>query len=168
MAADSAKKLRERLQTENSIQARVAWLNLRGVSALNRNDWPDARKYFEQSYAIDPENAFSLNNLGYLAEKDGDFETAQDLYEKARTAEGANLPVGVATRRSAEGKPLTQVADDGDQKIETRIAERQEARHREKGPVQLRRRDNTPVTGPPEDVAPDASQPPANQTNQPH
>src|SRR5580692_408588 len=49
MAADSAKNLRERLQTEKSIETRVAWPNLRGVSALNRNDWRDAREYFKQS-----------------------------------------------------------------------------------------------------------------------
>jgi Flp pilus assembly protein TadD len=163
MAADSAKKLRDRLQTEQSVETRVARLNLRGVSALNRNDWRDARQYFQQSYALDPENAFSLNNLGYLAEKDGDFETAQEFYEKARTAQGANLPVGLATRRSAEGKPLLQVADDGDQKIETRIADRQEARHRQKREVHLRRRDNTPVTGPPEEPVPDPAQISPNQ-----
>jgi Flp pilus assembly protein TadD len=144
----------------------VARLNLRGVSALNRNDWRDARQYFEQSYALDPGNAFSLNNLGYLAEKDGDFETAQEFYEKARTAEGAHLRVGVATRRSAEGKPLVSVADDGDRKIENRIAERQEARHQEKGEIHLRRRDNMPVTGPPEDSAPDASQAPDQKRDQ--
>jgi Flp pilus assembly protein TadD len=169
MAADSAKKLRERKETEKSVAARVAWLNLRGVSALNRNDWGDARQYLKQSYALDPENAFSLNNLGYLAEKDGDFETAQEFYEKARTAEGANLPVGVATRRSAEGRPLLEVADDGDRKIETRIAHRQEARHRQKEPIHLRRRDNTPVTVPPEEnPSPDPSQIIPNQTIQPH
>ncbi len=38
MAADSAKKLRERQKTEKSVATRVAWLNLRGVSALNRGN----------------------------------------------------------------------------------------------------------------------------------
>ena len=77
MAADSAKRLRERMQNTATDQARAALLAARGVSATNRNDWPAARQAFLQSYSLDPNSAFSLNNIGYLAERDGDLETAQ-------------------------------------------------------------------------------------------
>jgi len=145
MAADSAKKVRDRLQTEEGREARVARLNLRGVAAVNRNDWQDARQYFQQAYALDSENAFSLNNLGYLAELDGDSETAQFYYEKARSAQRADVRVGSATRRSAEGMKLFEVANDSDQKVDVKIAKQSESRRRQGGPIVLKRRDGKPV-----------------------
>jgi tetratricopeptide (TPR) repeat protein len=50
---------------------------LQGVAAINRNNRQEARQYFQQAYALDQNNAFSLNNLGYVAELEGDSETAQ-------------------------------------------------------------------------------------------
>ena len=54
----------------------VAELNLRGVSAINRNDLHTADADFRKAYALDPSNAFTLNNVGYVAELEGDQETA--------------------------------------------------------------------------------------------
>jgi Flp pilus assembly protein TadD len=160
VAADSEKKVRQRLQTDEGTEARVARLNLQGVAAINRNNRRDARQYFQQAYVLDQENAFSLNNLGYLAELDGDSETAQVYYEKARTAQRANVRVGSATTRSAEGMKLFEVANDSDRKIDTKIAEQREARRRETGPIQLKRRDGKPVdqeNPQPQDSAPQQS-----------
>jgi hypothetical protein len=148
MAATNARKVRQRLNTQESLEARVSRLNLRGVSAVNRNDWSDARQYFQQAYQADPSNAFSLNNRGFLAEMDGDQETAQLFYEKARRAELANVPVGLATRRAAEGRRLSEVAGENDQKMGARMEQEREVRVREQGPIQLKHRDNTPVVEP--------------------
>jgi Flp pilus assembly protein TadD len=148
MAAWNAKAVRDRIEHENSLEARVRRLNLQGVCALNRNDRYDARKYFEDAYKLDPNNPFVLNNRGYLAEMDGDRESAQFFYEKARQSPMANLPVGYATLQSAEGQKLFQVAGDNNQKMEAKLAERQAVRRRNTGPVVLMRRDNTPVTAP--------------------
>jgi Flp pilus assembly protein TadD len=145
MAADSAKKLRERMQNLATDQARAALFAARGVSATNRNDWSAARLDFLQSYKLDPNNAFSLNNFGYVAEKDGDFETAQLFYTKARGAEDAKDKVGLATRRSAEGKHLSAVVSDNDQKVGDRIVLDDQARRLQVGPIELIHRDNTPV-----------------------
>jgi Flp pilus assembly protein TadD len=145
MAADSARKVRDRLSSDEGVEARIARLNLRGVSSINHNNWQDARQYFQQAYALDHQNAFSLNNLGYLAELDGDGETAQFFYEKARRAERANVRVGTATRRSAEGMKLFEVANDSDQKVDVKIAEEREAKRRRTGPIELKRRDGKPL-----------------------
>jgi Flp pilus assembly protein TadD len=160
MAADSAKKLRERMQSSASDQARAALFAVRGVSATNRNDWPAARQDFLQSYKLDPGNAFSLNNFGYVAEKDGDLETAQLFYTKARSAEDTKDKVGLATRRSAEGKHLLAVVTDSDQKVGDEIAQHNQTRRLEVGPIELIHRDNTPVvepTVPPEEPSSSAS-----------
>jgi Flp pilus assembly protein TadD len=173
MAADSARKLRERLQKTATDQARAALLAVRGVSASNRNDWPAARQDFLQSYSLDPYSAFSLNNVGYLAERNGDLETAQFFYARARKSERANDRVGLATRRSAEGKHLLVVASDSDQKVGDKIVLENQARRRQPGPIELKHRDNTPVeestASPDEPVAvPPVSKPAAPRPPQSH
>jgi Flp pilus assembly protein TadD len=161
MAAASAKHLRDRLQSQNTVEARVAEFNLRGVSAINRNDLRTADEDFRKAYALDPNNAFALNNIAYVAEIEGDRETAQFFYDSARRANGADAKVALATRRSAEGQKLFQVAEDSGSKVETKVAEEHAARRRERQPIVLRRRDNSVV-----DEPSSGSQPPP-QPNQP-
>jgi len=161
IAAASAKHLRDRLQSQNTVEARVAEFNLRGVSAINRNDLRTADEDFRKAFALDPNNAFALNNIGYVAEIEGDRETAQFFYQNARKAYGADARVALATRRSAEGLKLFQVAEDSGSKVETKVVEEHAARLRERQPILLRRRDNTVV-----DEPSPATQPSA-QPNQP-
>lgn len=141
MAAESAKRLRQRMQSESS-QARSAQLNLHGVLAINHNDWQAAEQDFRQAYALDPNNAFSLNNIGYLAEKYGDQETAQSFYERAQKAESSRARVGAATRPSAEGVKLFAVADQSDQEIDQQMAKQREIKRKQSTPVELKRRDH--------------------------
>jgi len=145
MAVQNARKLRRRLETQQSDEVRLAELNLRGVSAINRNDLTVAFEDFRSAYKLDPNNAFALNNIGYLSEIQGDPETAQFFYDKARTVSGANTPVGLATRRSAEGLKLFQVAAQSNSKVEARVAEERQALRRQHEPIVLRHRDESPV-----------------------
>jgi Flp pilus assembly protein TadD len=158
MAAHNAKELHARLENENTVAAQVASLNLRGVSAANRNDLQTAAKDFRQAYALDPNNAFALNNRGYVAEMEGDRETAQFFYDDALRAGGANMNVGLATRGSAEGLKLFQVAGDSNTKVESALTLERDARRRQRKPVVLLRRDNSIVEEPP--------RPPQNSTPQ--
>ena len=165
MAAANARELQQRMQNESTAQARAAILNLRGVAATNHNDLSTARQDFLQAYTLDPKSAFSLNNIGYLSEMDGDLETADFFYEKARKAEDAGVRVGLATRRSAEGMNLVAVAADSDQKVDSKIEGEDQARRQHPRPVELKHRDNTPVveTAPDAPQTPVAPQPPASQ-----
>ena len=156
MAAESAKSLRARLARANEVPEQVAELNLRGVSALNRNDVRAADEDFRKAYALDPGNAFALNNIAYVAELEGDRETAQFFYGRARQAVGANATVGVATMRSAEGMKLFEVAADNNTKVEAKITQQREALQRRHEPVVLLRRDNSIVEEP---TQPNRSQP---------
>jgi Flp pilus assembly protein TadD len=147
MAAQNARSLRDRLSAQVTTEVRMAELNTRGVAAINRNDLSAAEKDFRDAYALDPNNAFAANNIGYLAEMQGDRETAQFFYDKAQTLGGANAAIGLATRSSAEGKSLSTVASDSDSKVEAKVQQDRNARRqRERGePVLLLRRDNSPV-----------------------
>jgi len=163
MAAQNAKALRARMENRNSVEARVANFNLRGVSAINRNDLRAADQDFRQAYALDPNNAFALNNIGYVAEVEGDRETAEFFYNSARNAGGANQTVGLATRRSAEGQKLAQVAVDNGMKVDTKVTQEREERRRKREPILLRRRDNSiveePATSPRNTIQPAPNSP---------
>jgi Flp pilus assembly protein TadD len=158
LAADSAKKVSDRMHAPQNAEVQANLLNLRGVAAINRNDWSTAEQDFRRAYALSPQDAFSINNAGYLAEMGGDAETAQFFYDKARKAEGADSRVGLASRRSLERMRLFQVADDNDQKIEDEIDRERAARQRQTGPIELKRRDNKPVDEP-SPAAPQSSVP---------
>jgi len=163
MAAQNAKKLRSRLEKQQNNEVTLAELNFRGVLAINRNDLRTADEDFRKAFALDPNNAFALNNIGYVAEIEGDRETAQFFYQNARKAYGADAKVALATRRSAEGLKLFQVAEDSGSKVETKVAEEHAARRRERQPILLRRRDNTVVDEPSPATQPSAQANPPKQ-----
>ncbi len=145
MAAANAQRLEARMADLNTKEARSALLAARGVAAINRNDWRTAREDFLQAYALDPYSAFSLNNAGYVAERDGDIETAKFFYAKAQQANDAHAPVGLASRPGAEGNALLVVASNNDQETEAKLDQEREARHRQTGPIELLHRDGSPV-----------------------
>ncbi len=148
LAEQNATNLRNRLASQPGTESTVAELNIRGVSALNRNDLGAADQDFRKAFALDPNNAFAVNNVGYLSEIEGDRESAEFYYEKAEASEGANLPVGLASRQSAEGARLGQVASESDTKVEDKVAEARAERRQHEEPLLLRRRDNSVVQEP--------------------
>ncbi len=145
ISSDNARKIRRMMGRQEGVEARVARLNLRGVSAINRNERDKARQFFQQAYKLDPNDAFTLNNMGYLSEMEGDQETAKFYYEKALEADRAKARVEVATRKEAEGKPLAAVADQSSGMVQTSMQAEVEARRRHGGPIVLKRRDSTTV-----------------------
>lgn len=156
VAASNAEAIRKRLATENSVEARAARLNLQGVYALNHNDQAKARDDFEQAYKLDPRNAFALNNRGYVAEMEGDQESANDYYNAAKQAEGAGQRAAATSHLEMKNMRLADVADNNGQTTEANLAAKQEQRRRLGGPIELRRRDNatntsTSETSPPEE-----------------
>ena len=153
VAQQNADKSRKELSKAQDMQARVARLNLRGVSAMNRNDRKIARDSFEQAYKMDPKNSFALNNMGYLAELEGDTETAQSFYQQAQRAERARQKVMVSTRPEVEGQTVGHVAEESTTLVESSFEAKAEARRRSGAAPALRTRDNRiiiePKTPPP-------------------
>lgn len=155
MAQQNGKNLRDHLSHEQELPEQVAELNLRGVSAVNRNDLRTANEDFRKAYALDPGNAFTLNNIGFVSELEGDQETGQFFYGLARHAQGSSATVGVATRKTAEGQKLFAVAEDSDSRVDAKVTQERDALRRQPGTVVLRRRDNSIV----EESQPAASRP---------
>lgn len=162
MAAESARRLKQRIKDADTAEAQAALLAVRGVSATNQNNWQEARQDFLKAYTLNPSSAFSLNNLGYVSERDGDIETAHFFYSKAQKADGANARVGIASQSSAEGKHLEVIASDSDQKVNGEIDQFRRTRRGEPGDVELQRRDGSvpddQKPSPADPLSPDAPQ----------
>lgn len=137
MARESAKRLERRMRSLDPAEAKAVMFTLRGVHAVNQNNWPEAREAFLHAYALDPSSAFCINNRGYVAEHEGDLETAQFFYAKARRAEDASARVGLATALEAQGQPLTVVATDSNDKVDTALDIYSRERRQEGAPVEL-------------------------------
>ena len=148
VAHDNARELYKQLRNTDNKEAQVALLNLRGVSALNRNDREQGREFIQKAFKLSPNDAFTLNNMGYLAELDGDRETADFYYERAREANQKNARIALATRTNVEGKKIGEVADSTDQLVQSKMEEARLERERQGGPVELLLRDKQAVVEP--------------------
>lgn len=137
VAARNAAAVRETLAKGETIDARVARLNLRGVVALNHNDTTDAQKYFTDAFQLDPKNAFTLNNFGYTSELHGDRESAEMYYDAARDAVQSNEHVTYASRPDAEGRRVGSVAGNNEEDVESTLKAIQQTKRRSRKPIQL-------------------------------
>ena len=62
----------------------VQQLNREGVDAINKHHVAKAKRLFYQAYLLDPDDPFTLNNLGYISELEGSVDRAQRFYPLAR------------------------------------------------------------------------------------
>jgi Flp pilus assembly protein TadD len=174
MAASNAERLEREMQKAGPHESEAAMFNMRGVLSVNQNDWKSAKQAFLHAYALDPGNAFSLNNRGFIAELEGDLESAQYFYEKAQKAGDANTAVGLATQSSAQGKSLFSVAADSNRKVDGALDRYSQERRRETGPIELTPRENPDAGGttatPKQNPSPQGQSPapPASSPQLPH
>jgi Flp pilus assembly protein TadD len=170
MAADSAQDLRKRMKKMSPDQIRATMLTTRGVFATNGNDWSKARQDFIEAYTLDPSSAFALNNRGYVAERDGDLETAKSYYARAQKADDANSRVGLATQSSAQGRQLSAIADESRRDVDIQLDAFSQRRRGQQGPVELKRRNDHPekLEAPPETKPSAAPSPDSSTSPLPH
>src|SRR6185437_14405493 len=87
----------------------VQKLNRDGVQALEKHEIDKAKRYFYKAYLIDPNDPFTLNNLGYVAELEGDGDRAQRYYDQAE-ANTSDALVDRSTEAADIGKPVDKIA----------------------------------------------------------
>src|SRR5437667_307215 len=132
-------------------------LNVQALTLLLKDRAPEADMILTRSLALDRSDAFTLNNMGYLAEMEGDRESAQFFYEKAQQARHAAERIGVATRKEAEGHQLGGVAEISESQVDQSMAAAA-AQRRNLGPPQLKHRAPKPGSNPaPETTAPETA-----------
>jgi Flp pilus assembly protein TadD len=143
VAAENAAAISEQIAKGEGVEAATARLNLRGVAALNDNQPSAAREFFLQAYHHDPQNAFTLNNLGYVSELQGDWEGAEVYYQAARSGRDANDRVTYSTRRDVEGEKIDSLADNNQVDVDSTLKAMQAMKRRANKPAELMRRDTT-------------------------
>ena len=68
---------------QRSIATPTQKLNRDGVAELKHGHTKKAKQLFYRAYLLDPQDPFTLNNLGYVAELEGDADRALRFYELA-------------------------------------------------------------------------------------
>src|SRR5512135_2505793 len=87
----------------------VQKLNQEGVKEVQKHNYKKAKALFYKAYLIDPNDPFTLNNLGYIAELEGQADRAERYYSLAQE-QGSDALVFKSTEPAAVGKPVGQLA----------------------------------------------------------
>jgi tetratricopeptide (TPR) repeat protein len=61
----------------------VQKLNRDGVEEIRKRSYQKAEALFYKAYLLDPDDPFTLNNLGYVSELQGQVDRAQRFYKLA-------------------------------------------------------------------------------------
>ncbi len=137
IAAQNSLTLQKRLNTMTPQQQQAMTLTIRGVSALEQNRWNVARQAFLKAYSLDADDAFTLNNRGYVAEREGHLESAQFYYAKAWKAENADMLVGWATNSYARDTNIDSIARSNNHQVNTALEAYREIRREQPEPIKL-------------------------------
>jgi Flp pilus assembly protein TadD len=104
---------------QRSLSTPTQKLNRDGVAELKRGHEEKAKRLFYRAYLLDPEDPFTLNNLGYVAELEGDAERALRFYALA-AREHTNAVIDDSNQAALRGKPLASAfrqVHDSDQEL---------------------------------------------------
>jgi hypothetical protein len=83
----------------------VQRLNREGVEAVKRLHFDKAAALFYKAYLYDPGDPFTLNNLGYISELQGDLDSAHKFYALA-SEQGSTAEIDRSNMKKLEGKPM--------------------------------------------------------------
>lgn len=97
------------LGTSKDTPMRVNRNNVLSIELLSQDRSVEAEALLQEALAVDPQNPFTLNNLGVAEEAKGDFENALQFYDKA-AATRAPAQVVVTPKRSWRGKLISEMA----------------------------------------------------------
>ena len=81
----------------------VQRLNQEGVDAVHKHQYKKANQLFYKAYLYDPDDPFTLNNLGYMAELNGEADRAQNFYDLA-SRQMTDADIDRARLKKLEGK----------------------------------------------------------------
>jgi len=97
------------LDTLKNVPMRINRMNVMGIELLSQDRGFEAEALLRQALALDPHNAFTLNNLGVAEESIGDFQSALKYYDEAAAAK-SDEKIVVTLKKSFRGKPVSETA----------------------------------------------------------
>src|ERR1700722_5720457 len=105
-ATAHSKDLKVTLPKRSHLTA-VQRLNQEGVQELHKRRYEKAENLFYKAYLLDPDDPFTLNNLGYIAELQGQVDRAQRFYELAGE-QATDAVIYRATSQKVEGRTMKE------------------------------------------------------------
>ena len=78
----------------------------RGRECDRKHQYEKAEAIFYKAYLYDPADPFTLNNLGYISELQGELDRAQKFYKLA-SEQGSDALIDVSNSQRLEGKPMS-------------------------------------------------------------
>src|SRR5262249_24216829 len=91
-------------------------INVAAIGMLQKDQAPEADLVLQKALKLDPANPFTLNNLGYAREKEGELEPAYKFYSEA-AAQHSDTPIVVSMRQQWRGKAISDVAQSNANKV---------------------------------------------------
>src|ERR1700739_2202413 len=83
----------------------VQRLNREGVDAIRKHQYEKAEAIFYKAYLYDPSDPFTLNNLGYISELQGNLDRALKYYKLA-AQQGSSASIDRRNEKKLEAKPI--------------------------------------------------------------
>jgi Flp pilus assembly protein TadD len=83
----------------------VQRLNRDGVLAVQKHEYDRAEALFLKAYLYDPSDPFTLNNLGYISELQGQLDRAHRFYQLA-LEQSCNAAIDMSSAKGLKGKPM--------------------------------------------------------------
>ena len=83
----------------------VQRLNREGVDAVKKHHYEKAEALFYKAYLYDPADPFTLNNLAYISELEGEADNARKFYALA-SEQGSNANIDRSNAKRMVGKPM--------------------------------------------------------------
>src|SRR5690349_1242867 len=83
----------------------VQRLNREGVNAIRKQRYQEAETLFYKAYLYDPGDPFTLYNLGYVSELEGQLDRAQKFYAMA-SQQATDAVIARAEPSALEGRPM--------------------------------------------------------------
>lgn len=109
------------LNDMQDLPMRLNQANVQAVVLLSQNHPFEARSVLESILPLDPQNPFTLNNLGVAEEATGNFQAALNDYDEA-AATGSKEPLVVTVNAAWRGKSVSRAAADSARALRWRIA----------------------------------------------
>jgi tetratricopeptide (TPR) repeat protein len=100
-------------------------INVYAMSLLQKERSPEADLALQKALKLDPTNPFTLNNLGYAKEEEGELEEAHKYYMQAAN-QHSNTPIVVTVHPSWRGKGISEIAAQNAEKVRNVMAREQD------------------------------------------
>lgn len=108
------------VNTVQNLPMRMDRDNVEAIELLKHGHPFEARDLLAEALPADPQNPYTLNNLGVAEEMTGNYEQALRYYQEAADT-GSNAPIVVTLDKSWLGRPVSEAAKDSARDLRRRM-----------------------------------------------